>query len=405
MAAALSYLAGVITGILFLVIDPFKADRFVRFHAFQSIFFNVAWIGLWIAWIIVGMVLGAITKGLFFIVQVPIDLLIMVGGFCLWAFLMYSASQSKTFKLPIIGAIAAKQAGLSMATPVPRFRREASTRRAGWHPWRRMLAILMLLGACKHTPAPSSEQPRAMSVHRHRRQEATDARSLRSEVYIPKQPSFIPSIRTRFPNPRSNSESLPSAIPSVDYQPGIILMENGDKAIKSVASDGMTWTFDANAPQVGDFQVGKVVFATSRAVGRVLSLNRQGNSVSVILGPIQLTDVILNGSFEMNQAVDLNNMISYVAPDYPEPPDPSAQTNTSINRNTSPDHVDESMILSRPSHGKWIPASMVRTYGDGRRVSYRKEGRFWSANTSYPNRMANGQVGIGFGGARLVRTR
>lgn len=112
MAAALAYLAGVITGILFLVVDPFKADRFVRFHAFQSIFFNVAWIGLWIAWIIVGIVLGAITKGLFFIIQVPIDLLIMVGSFCLWAFLMYSASQGKTFKLPIIGAIAAKQAGL-----------------------------------------------------------------------------------------------------------------------------------------------------------------------------------------------------------------------------------------------------------------------------------------------------
>ena len=33
-----------------------------------------------------------------------------------------------------------------------------------------------------------------------------------------------------------------------------------------------------------------------------------------------------------------------------------------------------------------------------------REGRFWSANTSYPNQMANGQAGIGFGGARLVRT-
>ena len=47
-------------------------------------------------------------------------------------------------------------------------------------------------------------------------------------------------------------------------------MEQGDKAIKSVASDGMTWTFDANAPQVSDFQVGKIVFATGRAVGKVL---------------------------------------------------------------------------------------------------------------------------------------
>jgi uncharacterized membrane protein len=112
VAGALAYLAGIITAILFLVIDPFKHDRFVRFHAFQSLFFNVAWIALWIAWTIVGLVLGTVTKGLFFILQVPIDLVLMVGGFALWAFLMYSAYQGKTTRLPIIGALAAKQAGI-----------------------------------------------------------------------------------------------------------------------------------------------------------------------------------------------------------------------------------------------------------------------------------------------------
>lgn len=111
-AAALAYLAGIITGILFLVIDPYKRDGFVRFHAFQSIFFNIAWIVLWMAWMIVGLVLGAVTKGLFFLLQVPIDLVLMVGGFALWVFLMYSAYQGKTPKLPVIGALAAKQAGI-----------------------------------------------------------------------------------------------------------------------------------------------------------------------------------------------------------------------------------------------------------------------------------------------------
>jgi uncharacterized membrane protein len=111
-AGALAYLAGIVTGILFLVIDPYKTDRFVRFHSFQSIFFNVAWIALWIAWTIVGLVLGAVTKGLFFLLQVPIDLVLMVGGFALWAFLMYSAYQGKMTKLPVIGALAAKQAGI-----------------------------------------------------------------------------------------------------------------------------------------------------------------------------------------------------------------------------------------------------------------------------------------------------
>ena len=112
VAGALAYLAGFITGILFLVIDPFKQDRFVRFHAFQSIFFNVAWIGFWIVWTIIGLVLGAVSHGLFFIIQLPVNLLVFVGGFVLWAYLMYSAYQGKMFKIPVIGALAAKQAGV-----------------------------------------------------------------------------------------------------------------------------------------------------------------------------------------------------------------------------------------------------------------------------------------------------
>ena len=116
VAGALAYLVGAITGILFLVIDPFKNDRFVRFHAFQSIFFNLAWIGFWILWTIVGLMLGAVSHGLFFIIQLPINLLITVGGFCLWAYLMYSAYQGKTFQIPVIGALAASQAGIAPVT-------------------------------------------------------------------------------------------------------------------------------------------------------------------------------------------------------------------------------------------------------------------------------------------------
>src|ERR1700734_1114156 len=113
VAGALAYLVGAITGILFLVIDPFKTDRFVRFHAFQSIFFNLAWIGFWILWTIIGLMLGAVSHGLFFIIQLPINLLITVGGFCLWAYLMYTAYQGKSFQIPVIGALAASQAGIA----------------------------------------------------------------------------------------------------------------------------------------------------------------------------------------------------------------------------------------------------------------------------------------------------
>jgi uncharacterized membrane protein len=114
-AGALTYLVGAITGILFLVIDPFKADRFVRFHAFQSIFFNLAWIAFWIVWTIVGLMMGAISHGLFFIIQLPINLLVSIGGLCVWVYLMYTAYQGKMFQLPVIGALAATQAGIPPA--------------------------------------------------------------------------------------------------------------------------------------------------------------------------------------------------------------------------------------------------------------------------------------------------
>ncbi|HEV2418667.1 MAG TPA: zinc-ribbon domain-containing protein, partial [Terriglobia bacterium] len=40
VAALLTYILGFITGIIFLVIEPYKRDPFVRFHAFQSIFLS-----------------------------------------------------------------------------------------------------------------------------------------------------------------------------------------------------------------------------------------------------------------------------------------------------------------------------------------------------------------------------
>lgn len=111
-AGALAYLAGLITGVIFLLLDPYKSDRFVRFHAFQAIFFNVTWIVFWMAWSIVGLVLGAVTRGLFFVLQIPVDLVLFAGGFVLWLYLMYSASQGRMFRIPYIGAMAARQAGV-----------------------------------------------------------------------------------------------------------------------------------------------------------------------------------------------------------------------------------------------------------------------------------------------------
>ena len=113
VAGALAYLLGLVTGIVFLVIEPFKNDRFVRFHAFQSIFVHVAFIVLWIVWMIVGGLLTAITHGLFIFILSPLSLIFLLGSLCLWIYLMYSAYQGKTVQLPVIGALAASQAGIA----------------------------------------------------------------------------------------------------------------------------------------------------------------------------------------------------------------------------------------------------------------------------------------------------
>ena len=50
LAAALSYSLGAITGVLFLVLDPYKGNKFVRFHAMQSILFTIACVVFSIVW-------------------------------------------------------------------------------------------------------------------------------------------------------------------------------------------------------------------------------------------------------------------------------------------------------------------------------------------------------------------
>src|SRR4051794_23372489 len=49
VAAALCYVLGLITGIVFLVLAPYNRNPAIRFHAFQSIFLSVAWIAIRIA--------------------------------------------------------------------------------------------------------------------------------------------------------------------------------------------------------------------------------------------------------------------------------------------------------------------------------------------------------------------
>ena len=103
VAGMLAYVT-FIPAIIFLVVVPYNRNRFIRFHSFQNIFFHVAWIALWIALSIVGMLpfLGW--------ASVLIWPIVGLAGFVVWLVLLLKAYQGQMFKLPIIGDIAEKQA-------------------------------------------------------------------------------------------------------------------------------------------------------------------------------------------------------------------------------------------------------------------------------------------------------
>jgi len=104
VAGALAYVT-IIPAIVFLVLEPYNRKRFVRFHAFQSIFFAIAWTVLWIILGIIGHIpfLGWGTVLLW-----P---LVSLAGLIVWLILVFKAYQGQMFKLPVIGDMAEKQAG------------------------------------------------------------------------------------------------------------------------------------------------------------------------------------------------------------------------------------------------------------------------------------------------------
>jgi uncharacterized membrane protein len=109
LACALCYVLGLLTGVLFLVLAPYNQNRLIRFHAFQSIFLNIAWIAVFIAISIISIVLLPIPF-LGAMLSVILHLAAGLGVFILWLMLMYKAYNRERWVLPVIGPMAEKQA-------------------------------------------------------------------------------------------------------------------------------------------------------------------------------------------------------------------------------------------------------------------------------------------------------
>ena len=106
VAGTLCYIpwVGWIVAIIFLVLNPYNKDPFVRFHAFQAIFLAVA---LFVLQFIVFGIGWAMPLGF----PTLLHLVIRVGGFVLWLLMMYKAYNNDRYKLPVIGDLATQQAG------------------------------------------------------------------------------------------------------------------------------------------------------------------------------------------------------------------------------------------------------------------------------------------------------
>jgi uncharacterized membrane protein len=102
-AGGLAYVT-IIPAIVFLIVEPFNRNPYVRFHSWQSIFLAIAWLVIDVGLIIVGRVPGI---GLFTIFLGP---LVGLGFLILWIIVMINAFNGKRFKVPIIGDFAEKQA-------------------------------------------------------------------------------------------------------------------------------------------------------------------------------------------------------------------------------------------------------------------------------------------------------
>ena len=108
VAGMLAYIT-IIPAIIFLVMEPYNKNRFIRFHSWQNIFLHCAWFVAWIALMIASAVLAFIPF-LGHLLAIILWMVLVVGGGVIWIVLLIKANQGQMYKLPIIGDLAEKQA-------------------------------------------------------------------------------------------------------------------------------------------------------------------------------------------------------------------------------------------------------------------------------------------------------
>jgi uncharacterized membrane protein len=97
---------GLIMSIIFIVVE--KSNRFVKFHAWQGLFFHLIVAVIGILNSILGTVLGQIS-GVLSLLSTLFGLVIFLASLGASIFLMVKAYGNETTKLPLLGDLAEKQ--------------------------------------------------------------------------------------------------------------------------------------------------------------------------------------------------------------------------------------------------------------------------------------------------------
>ena len=103
IAGLLSYVLGPLTGLVFFLLE--KENRFVRFHAMQSIVVGVASFAFWIVFSILSTIL-AFVPVLGWILSAVVGMVAGLGFFVLWIVLMVKAFQGEEWEVPVLGKYA-----------------------------------------------------------------------------------------------------------------------------------------------------------------------------------------------------------------------------------------------------------------------------------------------------------
>jgi len=110
LVAALTYLVGFVTGLIFLWLSPYKHDIEVRFHAFQSILFSASFFVLHAVVTVAALLLSVVSLMLGTLIS-SLHAVVTLVFFVAWIYLMLKAYRAERVVLPVIGEMAVKLAG------------------------------------------------------------------------------------------------------------------------------------------------------------------------------------------------------------------------------------------------------------------------------------------------------